>query len=274
MLEFYSGATRLFPVVGDPIAQVKSPYGVTEAFEARGANAICVPMQVAPGDWPGFVACMRSMKNVDGLIVTVPHKFAAFAACDAVTERAAFLRTVNTIRRLPDGRFLGDMFDGVGFVEACRENGCAFAGKRALLVGAGGAGTAIAHAVAASGVARLAIADIDAARRDELAERLSRAGFAAVAGEPDPAEADIVLNATPLGMRADDPPPVPLDRLRPGHFVGDVVTKPERPPLILAAEALGLPTSNGVAMFGKVRDLMIGYLLDAPDLPRFQARTA
>ncbi len=207
MLESYSGATRLVPVVGDPIAQVKSPFGVTEAFAQRGADKICVPMQVAPADFAAFVACMRAMKNVDGLIVTVPHKFAAFAACDATSDRAAFLGTVNTIRRLPDGRLLGDMFDGIGFVEACRENGCVFAGRRALLVGAGGAGTAIAHAVVLAGVSRLSISDVDAARRDALVARLAGAGLPAAAGGPDPADADIVLNATPLGMRAGDPPP-------------------------------------------------------------------
>lgn len=265
MLENYSGATRLYPVVGDPIAQVKSPYGMTEAFEKRGADAICVPMQVAPADWADFVRCMRAMKNVDGLIVTVPHKFAAFDVCDEVTERAAFLRTVNTIRRMPDGRFQGDMFDGAGFVAACQANGCVFAQRSALLVGAGGAGTAIAHAVALAGVSRLAIADIDAARRDDLVQRLAGAGFPVVASAALPGDHDIVLNASPLGMRAGDPMPVPEGSLRPGQFVGDVVTKPEVPPLIAMARSLGLKTSNGVAMFEKVRDLMVDYLLAPPE---------
>jgi shikimate dehydrogenase len=274
MLERYSGATRLYPIVGDPIAQVKSPFGVTEAFEQRGVDAICVPMQVAPSDWQAFVAVMRTIKNVDGLIVTVPHKFMAFEACDAVTERASFLRTVNTIRRLSDGRLIGDMFDGLGFVEACRDNGCVFADKRALLVGAGGAGTAIAHAVALAGVALLTIADIDEARRDDLVRRLSGAGYSAVSGVSDPQPHDIVLNASPLGMAPGDATPVPLGRLAAGQFVGDVVTRPEVPPLMAAARALGLKTSNGVAMFEKVRDLMVDYLLAPADAIRTDTRAA
>jgi shikimate dehydrogenase len=263
MLEGYSGATRLYPVVGDPIAQVKSPYGVTDAFEKRGADAICVPMQVSPADWPAFVAMMRAMKNVDGMIVTVPHKFSAFESCDSVTDRARFLKTANVIRKTADGRLHGDMCDGLGFVEACRAHGCIFEAKRALLVGTGGAGTAIAHAVATAGVAELTLCDIDEARAGELARRLRASGFNVSIGGNDAAAFDIVLNASPLGMRPGDALPVSPGSLRAGQFVGDVVTKPEFPPLIEAARALGLKTSNGVAMFEQVRDLLIDFLLAA-----------
>lgn len=262
MLETFSGATRLFPIVGDPIAQVKSPYGVTAAFEARGRDAICVPMQVAPVDWSAFMAMMRAMKNVDGIIVTVPHKFAAYESCDTASERARFLRTANVLRKLPDGRIAGEMLDGLGYVEACRENGCAFEGQRALLVGAGGAGTAIAHAVAGAGVSALAICDVDTARRETLVARLAAAGFPVRAADNNAVGYDIVLNATPLGMRPDDPLPVKVGSLRGGQFVGDVVTMPEVSPLIAAARVLGLATSPGTAMFGKVRDLMVTFLLD------------
>lgn len=261
MLETFSGATRLVPVVGDPIAQVKSPSGVTQAFEARGADTICVPMLVSAADWALYMQAMRAMRNVDGLIVTVPHKFSAFESCDRVSDRARFLRTVNCIRRLPDGSFEGDMFDGLGFVAACESNGCRFAGARALLVGTGGAGTAIAHAIAVSGVSELGLCDIDTDRRDDLVTRLRQQGLPVVAAGNDAAGFDIVCNATPLGMRPGDPLPIKPGSLRPGQFVGDVVTKPEIPPLIAEAQRLGLATSNGVAMFTKVRDLMVDFLL-------------
>ena len=261
MLETLSGATRVYPVVGDPISQVKSPDGVTRAFLARGVDAVCIPAQVAPENWDLYVRSIRATKNIDGLIVTVPHKFSAFASCDSVTERAAFLRTVNTIRKLPDGSLHGDMFDGIGFVEACRANGCGFAGRRALLVGTGGAGTAIAHAVAAAGVAELALCDINGLRRDNLVQRFAGEGFRVSAAGNDASGFDIVLNATPLGMLDGDPLPVAAGSLRAGQFVGDVVTKPEVPLLILEARRLGLANSNGVAMFEKVRDLMVDFLL-------------
>jgi shikimate dehydrogenase len=262
MPETLNGATRLYPVVGDPIAQVKSPDGVTAAFRERGVDAICIPMQVVPRDWELYIAAMRATKNVDGVIVTVPHKFAAFASCDTVSDRSRFLKTVNVIRKTADGRLHGDMFDGLGFVEACRDHGCDFLGRRALLIGAGGAGTAIAHAVACAGVTHLAISDIDSARLGTLVENLRAAGYPVTAADADTATHDIVLNATPLGMRGGDPLPVAPGSLRSGQFVGDVVTKPEVPPLIAEAQRLGLRTSNGVAMFAKVRDLMVGFLLD------------
>jgi shikimate dehydrogenase len=88
--------------------------------------------------------------------------------------------------------------------------------------------------------------------------------------DADPRSMDIVLNASPLGMRAADAHPVPLELLRKGQFIGDVVTEPASPPLIEAARRLGLAHSTGVAMFAKVRDLMLDHLLDAPDPARFK----
>jgi shikimate dehydrogenase len=222
---------------------------------------ICVPIHVTPEDLPAFVAGIRPIENVDGIIVTVPHKFSAYAYCATATECAHFLRAVNVMRRNPDGTFHGDMCDGVGFVAGMCEAGCDFVGRRALLVGAGGAGTAIAQAVAAAGVADLAIADADTGRRDTLVARLRETGAPVAAGWPDPAGFDIVINATPMGMRAGDPFPIMVERLTSVMFVGDVVTKPEVPPLIERARRIGCRTQTGTGMFFKVRDLMVEFLL-------------
>lgn len=261
MLTNLSGSTRVVPIVGDPIAQVKSPAGVTAAFEAREQNAVCVPMHIEATDFTAFMQLVRRWHNCTGVIVTVPHKFAAFEACDTTSERASILRTVNTIRRCADGQLHGDMFDGLGFVASCKEKGCAFGGRRALLVGAGGAGTAIAHAVAAERVALLGIADVDAIRRDALVAHLARAGFPVEACGADATSFDIVLNATPMGMRPGDALPVPASALTSATFVGDVVTEPDPSPLIAAARAQGCRTSTGSDMFAKVRDLMVDFLL-------------
>jgi shikimate dehydrogenase len=265
MLGKLNGATRLFPIVGDPVAQVKAPAGLTHAFEQRGVDAVCVAMQISPADWQTYISAIRATKNIDGLIVTVPHKFAAYDVCDSVSDRARFLRTVNVMRRDKNGKFHGDMFDGLGFVDACKNNGCIFKGRSALLIGTGGAGTAIAHAVATEGVSELGLCDLDIKRRDDLLSRLSASGFSVHAADNDASRYDIILNATPLGMREDDPLPVITGSLRAGQFVGDVVTKPEITALISTASAMGLPTSNGIAMFEKVRDLLVDFLL-SPDV--------
>lgn len=262
MIETLNGASRLYFIVGDPIAQVKSPTGVTQAFHARGHNALCVPAHVAPVDLAAWLAGVSLTKNVDGIIVTVPHKFACAALCNTRSERANFLGGVNTLRRNHDGRWHGDMFDGLGYVEAMRRKGCSPAGKRALLVGAGGAGSAIAHALVMAGVTELAVHDPDVARRDSLVQRLAGLGRARVcAGNPDPTGVDIAINASPVGMQASDPLPIDASRLTPAQFVGCVITAPSVPPLIKAARALGCNTMTGADMFIQVRDLMVDFLL-------------
>lgn len=261
MTQTLSGATRLHYIVGDPIAQVKSPAGVTAAFSARGEDVICVPMHVASADLAAFFALVPALRNCAGVIVTVPHKLAAFTACNTTSERARLLGAVNTIRRDANGRLHGDMFDGLGFVAACRARGCVFVGRRALLVGAGGAGSAIAHAVASAGVTHLGIAEIDAARRRSLLARLSAAGLPVHDAGADATGYDIVLNATPLGMRPGDPLPVPAATIAPGTFVGDVITVPDPSPLIAVARAKSCLTSTGSDMFAEVCGLMVEHLL-------------
>jgi shikimate dehydrogenase len=262
LLENYSGSTRIVPIIGHPIAQVQAPVRVTKAFEKRGVNAICVPIHVRPENFKSFMDAARHFENADGLIFTVPHKLAAYEYCDEVSDLARFLRSVNTIRRTPDGRLQGEMFDGAAMLSACRVNGCVFEGRRALLVGAGGAGTAIAYAIATSGVSELVIADVDHERSAQLAARLSAQGHPVRAGNGDSEAFDIVINATPMGMQPGDPLPVPATTLKPGMFVGDVVTAPSIPPLIAAARAAGCGTSTGSEMSIKVCELMTDFLIN------------
>lgn len=257
------GATRVHFIVGDPIAQVKSPAAVTRAYQDRGRNAMVMPAHVSPADLAAWLAGVSLSKNVDGIIVTVPHKFACFDLCATSSERAAFLHTANTMRRNANGSWHGDMFDGLGFVAALRDKGCAPEGKKALLVGAGGAGSAIAHALVMAGVSALAIHDEDAQRRHALVARLGGLDKCPVhEGSADPAGYDIVINATPVGMKDTDPLPLATDKLAANTFVGCVITAPAISALIAAARAQGCPTLTGVDMFAKVSDLMVDFLLE------------
>jgi shikimate dehydrogenase len=265
MLDHLDGATRLYLVLGDPIAQVKSPEGLTRLMAERGHNAIVVPGHVAAADFDAFAAAAKRLRNLDGLVATVPHKMAAARHCDRLSERARLLGAANVMRREANGRWAGEMTDGAGFVAAVRAAGGAVEGRRALLVGAGGAGSAIAAELLAGGVAALAVHDADPGRRDALIQRL-RAAWPAVpvdAGSDDPTGFGLVANATPAGMREADPLPVRADRLGPGTFVGDVITAPEVTPLIAAARARGCPTSTGVAMFRTQAALIVDWFLEA-----------
>lgn len=257
-----NGETRLYYIVGDPIAQVKSPPALTAILIERGANALVVPAHVAPDDLGVFLDAARATRNVDGLVVTVPHKIACLDFCDETTERARFAGSTNVIRRGADGRWRGDNTDGQGYLDGIAAEGFDVAGKTALLVGAGGAGSAIAYEILARGAAHLKIHDIDDGRRTRilgsLAERFpGRVG----PGSADPIGVDLVANATPLGMRPGDPLPVDASRLVAGQFVADVITRPEISPLLVAARRIGCATMPGAGMFNAQAQLLVDRML-------------
>ncbi|WP_293858200.1 shikimate dehydrogenase [uncultured Alsobacter sp.] len=257
-----SGATRLFVIVGDPIAQVKSPGGITRGFVRRGVDAVVVPVQVAPSDVGALFQALDTVKNLDGILATVPHKFAAFSHCASTTPRAAVLETCNIMRRRSDGAWHGDMGDGAGFLAALVRKGGRPAGARTLLVGAGGAGRAIGLAFLDAGVSDLAIHDADARRRDDLVALLSGVAPGRVrVGSDDPAGFDIVANASPAGMKPGDPLPVRIERLAPSMTVGCVVTEPAETPLVAAARRLGCTVSTGVDMFEASQEAIVDFLL-------------
>ena len=164
-------------------------------------------------------------------MVTVPHKFAASRHCETLSERARQLAAVNVMRRETDGRWSGDMTDGIALVAALRAQGFEPKGRRALVVGAGGAGSAVALALVEAG-ASVAVSEIDPGRRDDLRQRLAPS---VAVGSGDPSGFDLVVNASPMGMAPDDPLPVDAARLAPGAFVADLVTKPAVTPLLDAA---------------------------------------
>jgi len=262
MLKNLNGETRLFPILGDPIQFVKSPQRLTGGFEARGHNGICIPMQVPAADLEVVMRGLARTPNVDGLLITMPHKFTAFAYCTTLSERAKMLGAVNVVRRNHDGMWHGDMLDGLAFVKAQVDEGAQPEGARVLLVGAGGAGSAIAMAFLEAGVRELIIHDTDETRTAKLLELLSRLGRGRVTvGPPDPTGCDMVCNATPMGMAVGDPLPVAARLLTSSMFVGDVIAGHGVTPLVQAAQALGCKTADGVQMVEAVQEMMLDFLL-------------
>jgi shikimate 5-dehydrogenase len=262
MAALVDGRTRIFAILGDPIVQVKSPTSVTGSFRARSRNAILIPVQVRSDDFDRVVDAFYAIENLDGLVVTVPHKFAAFRHCTATTDRAAFLRAVNVMRRNFSGGWDGDMCDGQGFVDAIREKGGQLAGRRALLLGAGGAGSAIGYALLESGVTCLAVHDADPGRQHALIAKLQGCfGEKVLAGTTDPDGFDVLANATPVGMANPLEAPIELERLRPGTIVGDVVTPSQESALIAAARAKQCITSTGHDMYRALQETMVDFLL-------------
>lgn len=257
-----NGSTRLYFIVGHPIKQVKSPEGVTQELINKGLNAIVPPADVSVEHFPAFIENSKHILSTDGLIITVPHKISAFEQCDKVTERAKFIGAVNTMRRCHEG-WEGDMLDGTGMVQAIKSKYIELNHKRVILAGAGGAGKAIAYELLISGVAELAIFDLDTARQQQLVEQLNKLGKAKViAHDNNPAGYDLVVNATPMGMNGDPTAAFQLNQLTAEMSIADVVTSPEITPLVSHALTLNCTVVKGTEMFTQVRDLMVNFLLE------------
>ena len=219
-------------------------------FESRGIDAVVVPMGVRAADYPETLRAVFRFTNIRGALVTMPHKVTTVALVDECTTAVQIAGSCNAILRRADGSLLGDMFDGAGFVRGIERKGFAVAGKRCLVVGSGGVGSAIAAALAAAAPSTLAVFDAHPPSADALADRLRHhyPSLDVRTGSKDPAGFELVVNATPLGMNADDPLPIDVARIAPGTFVGEVVMKQEITPLLCAARARGCPTQVGTDM--------------------------
>lgn len=258
-----NGATRLFGILGDPIEQVKSPEEITRRFRARGANALCLPIHARPGDFDAVLRGLKATVNYDGFILTVPHKVRAMSYVDKLLPRAVRVGAVNVVRRERNGTWTGDMYDGLGLVGAVRQTGFDPKGKRAMVLGAGGAGSAIADAIAEAGAAAVTVFDLDRGKADALVDRLAKAhgncrivtGPAAVEGQ------DLLVNATPTGMAPGDGMPAKFGSFDPSLVVADVVTKPDITPLIAHAQHCGCRTSTGGQMFSAQGDMIANFLI-------------
>ncbi len=261
--EFPDGGLRLFGLIGDPVAQVRACYPATERMRAAGANAALLPLHIPSAHLPDVFASLRRLGNFDGMVITVPHKIPMAGLVDTMSDRARLVGAINLARREADGRWHGDIVDGVGFRRGLDVTGFDPAGRTAFIVGGGGAGSAVAVELARSG-ARLRLFDVAADRAASLAQRLRDAGHDATATTvPDPDGADLVVNATPLGMRPDDPMPLDPALLSPGMVVAEVVMKPAVTAFLQAARDRGCRTQMGEAVMLYQLDAMVGFLLGA-----------
>ncbi|SDE99917.1 shikimate dehydrogenase family protein [Limimaricola pyoseonensis] len=260
-----SGTTRLFAILADPVGHVRTPQALNARFAEAGQDAVLVPCEVGPDALEETVRGLRNVRNLGGLVVTVPHKTEIARHCNALSERARLAGAVNVVRREADGRLFGDLLDGAGFVAGLSAAEVELEGRSVFLAGAGGAASAIAFALAEAGAARLTVANRSEAKARALLQRLQSA-FPAVAVEAghDPQRHDIAVNATSLGLKPDDPLPFDPADLSPGTLVAEVIMQPEETPLLAAAAARGLPTHLGRMMLeGQLRQMMAFLLPEA-----------
>jgi shikimate dehydrogenase len=243
------GTTRLYGLVGDPLTTAKSPELLNRLFIEQRADAVCVPFRVEADDLSAFVTGARAMRNLSAVLVTMPHKQRMMAFVDELHPTARQVGALSVIRCHDDGRWVGAIFDGVGCVLGMQWEGNHPANKAVLLIGAGGAGRAIAFAVGSAGARSLAIFDVDERRAEDLAEAVAAETRCNThVGAPDPQGYEIVINATPLGMNSGDPMPIDANRLDPGSIVVDIINSPDPTALCRAARARGCRTQSGRPM--------------------------
>jgi len=245
-----NGTTELIAHIGYPTHTFKSPMIYNPYFEQAGINAVVVPMGCQVPDYPAFLQTVFTLTNVRGALITMPHKVVTVGLLDEVTPTVQVAGACNAVRRREDGKLVGDMFDGEGFVRGVQRKGLNLRGKRVLVVGAGGVGCAIAASLAATGIAAISLFDVHAARAVALGQRLraSYPGIEVVTGSNDPAGFDLVVNATPMGMNEGDPLPLDVSRLSTHTFVGEVVMRTEMTAFLQAAQARGCAVQVGSDM--------------------------
>lgn len=261
------GATRLYAIIGDPVAQVRSPQVFNPILARAGRNAVLVPCHVLPDRFEEAVRGLMALGNLDGIVVTVPYKVRALGIADRVLPVGRQVGAVNALRREPDGTWSADMFDGRGLTRGLAGLGLAVEGVRAMVIGAGGAGSAVAVALAEAGAAALTLFDVDGVKADALAVRVREAypACAVRVGEPAAAGHGMLVNATPVGMAPEDGLPADLGPLPSDLLVVDVIMKPEVTPLMRHAQACGCRVIGGRTMLdGQAEELADFLRMRAP----------
>lgn len=257
-----NGKTRLFGIIGHPIEQVKSPEIFSATFRARGLNAILLPLHVLPELFDETMRGIMALNNFDGFAVTVPYKLRVMPLMQHIKPSAARIDAVNAARREKDGTWSADMFDGQGIVSALRTNGFDVNGKRVMMTGAGGVGSAIADALIASGVKTLFIHDVDEAKARALAANVAKHHkHGDVHSRPPTLDGiDLFVNATAVGMDGKAMP-AQFAKIDPSIFVFDVITHDT--PLLAFARRCGCKSLGGLPMTQAQADLLSDFLLGA-----------
>ena len=256
-----NGHTELIAHIGYPTHSFKSPMIYNPFFEHEGINAIVVPMGCKPEDYPAFLKSVFALTNIRGALITMPHKVVTVGLLDEVTPTVRVAGACNAVKRLPDGRLVGDQFDGAGFVRGVLRKGLQLNGARVLVVGSGGVGCAIAASLAGAGIAHISVYDVNTAASEALAQRI-RDNYPAIgvaSGSNDPAGFDLVVNATPMGMNEGDPLPLDVARLDARTFVGEVVMRTEMTAFLTAAAARGCKVQVGSDMLFEMIPAYLEY---------------
>lgn len=257
-----TGETKLLGILADPIHHVKAPQRMNEHFSRVGYDGILVPFHARSDDLKTVLDGLKRLQNLVGIIITVPHKSAVLDLCDHASDVTRTIGAANVIRRETDGSLTAQMLDGEGFVRGLQSCGHDVKGKTAYIVGAGGAGNAIAFGLVRYGVDSLTIYNRTGARAEDLKRRIVALypDSNIHIGTSDPSGHDIVVNATSLGMNDSDPLPMNVSTLTPDQLVCEIIMQPADTPLLVAARERGCPVHYGAPMLASQIELLAEFL--------------
>ena len=254
-VDFVNGKTRVYGIVGDPIEQVRSPEMVTWEMQKRDHNAVLIPMHIARDEFDTVMPHIMRMRNLDGLIFTIPFKAQAIALAKTLGPQASQIGAINALKKHSNGAWSGEIFDGIGCVEAFKQRGITLQDKRLQLIGLGGAGSAICVALAYEKPKLLRLFDINAQTTERMAKMVNTISPQTVVevGLPLAEGIDILLNASPVGMLNDARLPLAVQQFKKELIVFDAIVMPENTPLLSLAQDCGCQVVRG-------REMMLGQI--------------
>jgi len=257
MFPSVNGSTDVYLILGDPVEQVRAPESFNLIFSTLGINAVLVPVHLPAQAVQAFVRAVFSTRNIKGLFLTIPHKSLVMDMLDECSELGRLAGAVNAVRCDAQGRLVGELFDGEGFVHSLNSFNIGYTGKRVLILGAGGSAAAIAASLVSpasrasqGSAAEVALFDPAPGKAAELAGRLGLASAARVQAvdSNNPSGFDLVVNASPLGLHNTDPMPCDVSRMSPHAALVDILMKNQPSPVVRAARARGLVAHPGFEM--------------------------
>jgi len=254
-VEFINGKTRIYGIVGDPIEQVRSPEMVTWEMQKRHNNAVLIPMHIAREEFESVMPSIMRMQNLDGLIFTIPFKARAIALAKTLGPQASQIGAINALKKHSNGDWSGEIFDGVGCVEAFKRLGIPIRDKRLQLIGLGGAGSAICVALAYEKPKLMRLFDINPQTTERMVKMVNTISPQTVVevGAPHADGIDILLNASPVGMLSDSRLPLAVETFKKDLIVFDAIVMPENTPLLTLAVNCGCQVVRG-------REMMLGQI--------------
>ena len=258
---------KRYAMIGAPVTTVRTPPLLVSFLAQLGVDAEIETRHVEPQDLANFMQSVSPAATIDGLLVTMPHKNAIMAHLEAVSSVALQAGSVNVVKRLASGKLVGAQFDGMALVDVLISSGVPLGDARVLLAGVGGAGLAISQAIAGHGCKILAVTETNADLRDAAIAMLRAQSDCPVAAyrAEDRVGFDLLINATPMGMRADDPSPFDSDLVKRAGWVADIVADPPQTRLAAMADDAGVPLITGRNMVGG-QVALIGRWLISPDI--------